>query len=187
MQPVTIQAQSFPPLQGAAAHTLILGTMPGQASLLAQQYYAHPRNAFWPVMLAIISNTQPRYDSVQTLAYDKRCQLLTDNGYALWDVLASCRRPGSLDSSIERGTDVPNDIAGLLIRHPDISCIACNGKTAGKLLERHILSSLKQLQQIRPDVRIVSLPSTSPAMAGMSLVAKHKVWSQELHQSSSSG
>ncbi|MGQ7845670.1 DNA-deoxyinosine glycosylase [Granulosicoccus sp. 3-233] len=176
------QAESFAPLEGRAAHTLILGSMPGQASLTAARYYAHPRNAFWPIMLAIIGGqSEASFESVQAFDYTQRCTLLTSGGYALWDVLARCERPGSLDSRIVRASEQANDIAGLVRRHPQLDCIACNGKAAEKLLVRHCGASLDALQgRLQRQLRIVSLPSSSPAMASLTLAQKHQRWADGL-------
>ncbi len=175
-------AESFPPLEGTAAHTLILGSMPGQASLDAARYYAHPRNAFWPIMLAIIQGLpEASLASAQAIDYEQRCTLLTANGFALWDVLASCERPGSLDSRIVRSTEQANDIAALVARHPQLRCIACNGRAAEKLLKRHCSESLDTLQRSRKQpLRIVPLPSSSPAMASLTLAEKHQRWAAGL-------
>lgn len=176
------QAESFAPLADSDAHTLILGSMPGQASLAAVRYYAHPRNAFWPIMLAITQGqATASFESVKILDYSQRCKLLTDSGYALWDVLASCDRPGSLDSRIVRATEQANDIAGFVNEHPQLQCIACNGKTAQKLLSRHCQASLDELQaRQKRHLRLVSLPSSSPAMASLTLAAKHQLWADGL-------
>ncbi len=109
--------RSFAPLLPAgtqspgSARVLVLGSMPGRASLDAQQYYAHPRNAFWPIVAAHCG-IDPASD------YPTRVQALLDAGIVLWDVLAQCRRPGSLDSAIELADAQPNAIAELLDAHP---------------------------------------------------------------------
>ncbi len=176
--------KSFPPLATPSAHTLILGTMPGQASLSAHQYYAHPRNAFWPIMHAILevseAISEAIYASVAELDYSQRCSLLMQHDYALWDVLASCHRPGSLDSRIVRSSEQANDIVGFVNSHPRLECIACNGKTAEKLLARHCQPALDDLQMQGRQIRLVSLPSTSPAMASLSLADKHQRWAEGL-------
>ncbi|MFT5895772.1 MAG: TDG/mug DNA glycosylase family protein [bacterium] len=195
-------AESFPPILGSQVHTLILGTVPGQASLKATQYYAHPRNAFWPIMMAIIANREKgteglkfnpsvpfSYEPAKSLDYTHRCQQLSDNGYAIWDVLASCTRPGSLDSKIVKGTEQPNDIANLVRTHPELTCIVCNGRTAENLLKRHITKALPRpvhIQSTKGDelppnaIRLLSLPSTSPSMASLTLADKYQVWAEGL-------
>lgn len=154
--------------------------MPGQASLSAHQYYAHPRNAFWPILLAIIAASEASYATAIALDYSHRCSLLTLHGYALWDVLASCQRPGSLDSRIVRSSEQANDIAGFVHSHPNLACIACNGKSAEKLLARHCQPALDDLSVQGRQIRLVTLPSTSPAMASLSLAAKHQRWAEGL-------
>lgn len=160
---------------GRYVHTLVLGTMPGQKSLQLQQYYAHPRNALWPIMCALATNGIPSYAVHQDLSYEQRCKLITTAGFALWDVLASCERPGSLDSDIVRHSELANPIPQLIIRHPELRIVACNGRTAEALFKRHILPQL-----VDPMPIIVNLPSTSPAMATLTLQEKFERWRSEL-------
>lgn len=170
-QPEAGKIESFAPIMGKTLHTLVLGTMPGRKSLQLQQYYAHPRNALWPILCAIVSDSEPSFDVHQALSYEARCQLVSSAGFGLWDVLASCERPGSLDGNIVRSTEVPNEIHTLVGMHPELRTIVCNGRTAQALFKRHILSSLDA-----PLPHIVCLPSTSPAMATLSLQEKYKKW-----------
>ena len=149
MNPVT----SFAPLSRPFATVLILGSMPGDASLKAQQYYAHPRNSFWPIMASVAG-----FDA--SVPYDVRVEALTRAGVALWDVLQSCVRPGSLDSAIQAGTRVPNDFAAFFAAHPGIRLVCFNGAEAQTSYNRHVLPHL-----IAQGVRYVRLPSTSPAHA----------------------
>ncbi|MES2013700.1 MAG: DNA-deoxyinosine glycosylase, partial [Pseudomonadota bacterium] len=93
---------SFAPIEDSNATTLILGTMPGRASLVAEQYYAHTQNAFWRIMAELL-----QFD--RTSAYEVRIQALKSSHIALWDVLQSCQRQGSLDAMIERDTQIAND------------------------------------------------------------------------------
>lgn len=172
-------SESFGALVGRHAHTLILGTMPGQKSLHLQQYYAHPRNALWPILCAMVRGNAPAYAIHQELSYEERCILISEAGFGLWDVLAQCERPGSLDASISRNTEVPNDIETLIVQHPELKTIACNGRTAHALLKRHILPKLSLLR-LASLPRIVCLPSTSPAMASLSLDEKFFQWSDAL-------
>ena len=120
------------------------------------------------------------YASVTELDYSQRCSLLVQHDYALWDVLASCHRPGSLDSRIVRSTEQANDIVGFVNSHPRLKCIDCNGKTAEKLLARHCQPALDNLQMQGRQVRLVTLPSSSPAMASLSLAQKHQRWATGL-------
>jgi hypoxanthine-DNA glycosylase len=144
---------SFAPLCRPSATVLILGSMPGAASLKAQQYYAHPRNHFWPIMARLCG-----FDA--TAPYAARVEALTRCGIAVWDVLQSCVRPGSLDSSIEAGSRVPNDFASFFQAHAGIHLVCFNGVEAQKSYDRHVLPGLAI-----PGVRYVRLPSTSPAHA----------------------
>ena len=117
------RVSSFPPLVGRAPRVLVLGSMPGLRSLQAARYYAHPHNAFWPIMGQLLG-----FEGGAD--YDTRCRALTAAGVALWDVMASCERRGSLDSAIVRSSVQPNDIAALLEREPGIRAILFNGAAA---------------------------------------------------------
>ncbi|MFK7993484.1 MAG: DNA-deoxyinosine glycosylase [Granulosicoccus sp.] len=163
--------ESFPPLLGEHVHTLVLGSMPGRKSLQLQQYYAHQRNALWPILCAIANDNSPSYDVHMQMSYEQRCATIMQAGFALWDVLARCERPGSLDTSIVRQSEIPNPISQLIDRHVKLHTIVCNGRTAEALFNRHILPQLKH-----PMPRIMSLPSTSPAMASLSLQEKYQLW-----------
>lgn len=106
--------QSFPPVEDGAASILILGSMPGKESLRAGQYYAHPRNAFWPIMGDLIG-------AKPGLPYQTRTQMLKSAGIALWDVLASCKRHSSMDADIDAASICPNDFASFFLKHPNIT------------------------------------------------------------------
>ncbi|MDT8310240.1 MAG: DNA-deoxyinosine glycosylase [Methylophaga sp.] len=157
-------AQGFDWLARPDAQVLILGSIPGIASLQQQQYYAHPRNAFWPIMQQI-------YDWPH-LDYARRCQALINEKIALWDVLHSCRRRGSLDSDIDSNSLAINNFPALLSRHPDISRILFNGAKAAQLFQRHV--------NIPDAIQLVKLPSTSPAHAAMSFQVKLEKWRMAL-------
>jgi hypoxanthine-DNA glycosylase len=161
---------SFAALARADARTVVLGSMPGAASLAATEYYAHPQNQFWPIMQAICG-------AGRALPYALRLERLAEGRIALWDVLQSCVRPGSLDSAIEASSAEPNDIPALLRSHREIACICCNGATAHRELLRHF-GPLLQRDFAR--VAIVKLPSTSPAHAGMRLAQKLAAWKAAL-------
>ena len=159
------QVSSFPPLSGPRARVLILGSMPGKASLEAQQYYAHPRNAFWSIIEAVLGIDR-------ALPYAQRCQRLVAHDIAVWDVLQSCYRPGSLDAHIDPASIMANDFAAFFAGHPGIRRICFNGATAQQVFKRHVLPSL-------PSDRLpemIRLPSTSPAHAGMRLEQKIARW-----------
>lgn len=157
--------QGFAPICRPDVRVLVLGSMPGTASLRAQQYYGHPRNAFWPIMGAMFG-----FDAAAP--YAQRIQALLAHRVAVWDVLAACRRDGSLDASIERASIVPNDFAGLLATHPGIGRICFNGATAERLFRSHVIPRLA----LDSGVTLVRLPSTSPAHAGMPYAHKLRAW-----------
>lgn len=145
---------------------LVLGSMPGNASLQAQRYYAHPRNRFWPVIAGLCG-----FDPA--LPYAQRLQAANAAGLGLWDVLARCRRQGSLDAAIERGSEQPNPLPALLPQLPQLAVIACNGGTAARLYQRHLDTAM---QALRPQLQVLALPSTSPANAGCSLARLQQQW-----------
>ncbi len=155
--------QGLPPIAGAGARLLIVGSMPGAESLRQQRYYAHPRNAFWPI-LGDWLGLSPQ------ASYDDRCRALVDAGIALWDVIGACVRTGSLDAAIEPGSVQANDFAAFFAAHPGIDRVLCNGTTAHVAFRRHVLPVLAEAPVL------ARLPSTSPAHAGMSLTAKRERW-----------
>jgi hypoxanthine-DNA glycosylase len=157
-------ASGFAPIEDTGAIVLILGSMPGKASLAAGEYYAHPRNAFWPIMGDLVG-------AHPGLPYEARLRVLKSSGIAMWDVLHSCFRKGSLDSSIEDVSVIPNDFVSFFLRHPNIAHVFFNGTKAEQCFMRHVKPSLTAhaLQYQR-------LPSTSPARAGMSYKQKLDAW-----------
>lgn len=159
-----MQIESFPPIIDAGATQLILGSMPGVASLAAGRYYAHPQNAFWRIMGEVLG-------IAADAPYGERVLALQRAGIALWDVLASCERPGSLDSAIKRDSEQANDIPGLLAMHTHIKQILFNGGAAEATFRRHHAAVLR-----RPDLSFVRLPSTSPAHASLRFEQKCAVW-----------
>ena len=157
---------SFPPVARADARVLILGSMPGGVSLAAGQYYAHPQNQFWPIM--------ERLCGVRgSLAYPARLQALQQQRVALWDVLQSCVRPGSLDAAIDHGSALPNDLPQLLRGLPGVERVCCNGTTAYRTLQRFFG---ERLRRDFPHLQCLRLPSTSPAHASVPLAGKMLVW-----------
>ncbi len=156
----------FPAISGLDAETLLLGSLPGQRSLAMQQYYAHPQNAFWKLIAAI-------FDGEGELPYARRVKLLKANRIALWDVLAAAERPGSLDSSIVHASALANDFAGFFRRHPRVTRVFFNGRKAEQMYRRFVLRGLgAEFAYLQYE----SLPSTSPAHAGMSFANKLKKW-----------
>ncbi|GGD56400.1 DNA-deoxyinosine glycosylase [Erythrobacter arachoides] len=152
---------SFPPAAAPDARLLILGSLPGERSLARQQYYAHPQNRFWHLVgLAI------RVD-LTAIAYDARLAALRGHGVALWDVVASARREGSLDSAI-RDAD-HNALGELVARLPHLRAVAFNGRTAERI-GRSLLTGVP--------VEQIALPSSSPAYAAMALGEKEMHWTR---------
>ena len=154
----------FKPVAGPDARILILGSMPGAASLEATQYYAFPRNAFWKIMGDL-------YKAGPQLDYRSRLQVLVQNQVALWDVIASCRRPGSLDSAISQDDMKTNDFNSFFIQYPDITHVYFNGQKAAGLFKQKVLPSLAG------HFNYTTLPSTSPAHAAKCYAAKLESWS----------
>ena len=158
--------QSFAPVASAEARVLVLGSMPGVASLAAERYYAHPQNAFWPIV-GELCGFDPE------LAYPRRLAALRRAGVALWDVLARCEREGSLDSDIESQSMRANDFAAFLRRHRGITAVLCNGGTAHRLFRRLVRPTLPDPWRTLP---VAKLPSTSPAYAAMRRADKLRAW-----------
>ncbi|HZA65783.1 MAG TPA: DNA-deoxyinosine glycosylase [Geminicoccaceae bacterium] len=165
MPGVPTHVQSFPPIATRWSRVLILGTMPGKASLRERQYYAHPQNAFWRIIGGILG-----FDPASP--YEVRVASVQSADIAIWDVLKSCIRESSLDSAIEPASVVPNDFAAFLADHPEIHRICFNGAKAEALFMKHARPRLP------PDrgFRHVRLPSTSPANASWSLPEKVRAW-----------
>lgn len=136
---------SLAPIETAQARLLLLGSMPSAASLTKQQYYGHPRNHFWPLVCAALGEVDP-------VAYEARAALLLACGIALWDVIGSCLREGSLDKDIKEA--LPNDIPAFLRQHPFIHTVCFNGTLAKQMHDRHF--------HRQEGVRYLLLPSSSP-------------------------
>ena len=167
MQKSTGIITSFSPIANKSANILILGSMPGLASLAVNQYYAHPRNGFWRIMSDI-------YGFSPTSTYDCKVESLTTSGVAVWDVLQSCERIGSLDSAIINGTRISNDFQTFFEQYSEIKLIGFNGSEAQKSFNKFVLPKvhLKNLSY-------VLLPSTSPANT-QSLEQKIIAWKKGL-------
>ncbi|QWF69982.1 DNA-deoxyinosine glycosylase [Methylomonas paludis] len=157
---------SFAPIVADGTRVLILGSMPGIASLQAQQYYAHPRNQFWPILTELMAT------DVQ-LSYAQRCDLLLVHGIAVWDVLKSCQRRSSLDSDIDKSSMVCNDFVWLFSHYPGINQVFFNGSTAEQAFRRRVLPQLTA-----DSLKLTRLPSTSPAHASLNFQQKLACWRQ---------
>lgn len=163
-------ARSFAPIATRHARVLILGTMPSQRSLARQQYYGHPQNAFWPIMADLLGFEADA-------SYTQRRRALTRHGVAVWDVLASCVRPGSLDASIEEDSIAVNDIGGFLRTHRAVRAVFFNGTKSEQLFKRYVLTDLGDLDE---RLYLQRLPSTSPAHAALTRAQKRQAWREIL-------
>jgi double-stranded uracil-DNA glycosylase len=157
----------FPYIADEKARVLVLGSLPGQMSLHHQQYYAHPRNAFWRIMSEL-------FEAGLQIPYLERAARLVQHGIALWDVCAAANRPGSLDSDIQPDTVVPNDFTSFFKTHPQIEMVCCNGGASARMYQRLVIPQLHSHYQT---LRFEPLPSTSPAHAGMTFQEKLQRWS----------
>lgn len=159
---------SFAPIAGRHTKILILGSMPGEASLTANQYYAHRRNAFWPIMCRFLQ-LQPE------TCYQDKISALEASSIALWDVLKSCERSGSLDSSIQAHTQKINDFSAFFSTHASITHVLFNGGTAESCFKRHAMPAIDC-----KSMTLVRLPSTSPANARLSFDEKCNIWHETI-------
>lgn len=151
---------SFAPYINSDTEILILGTMPGIASLEKQEYYAHPRNHFWKIIYTLFNNMPIN------AIFDEKIKFLELNRIGLWDVLQNCERKGSLDIHIKNQTE--NDFDALFQKYPSINKIIFNGKKSHKYF-------LKKFGQ-KEGITYYVMPSTSPANT-MSFENKLKIWS----------
>ena len=150
--------QGLPPVIAASTRLVVLGSFPGVASLQAQQYYAHPRNHFWPILSALWNT------DLKALPYGERLQQMLAHGLGLWDVYSSCEREGSLDSAIQQPEF--NDLAGLTRLAPRLQAVAHNGGESARAM-RHTRGL---------GFPVHRLPSTSPANASWSFERKLAAW-----------
>ncbi len=158
------QIKCFAPVADTNAKILILGSIPGLASLRAVEYYAHPRNIFWRIIESLIN-----LDAKSS--YEQRIQALIVAKIALWDVLQSCSRAGSLDTKIEKSSQIPNNFQFFFEKHPHITHVFFNGAVAEQIYQK----------LVRPELRIsriayLRLPSTSPANASITFECKRAAW-----------
>lgn len=154
-----MKVYSFPAISNKEAKVLILGTMPGTASLALNQYYGHARNAFWKLLFTL-------FNEPFSTDYEVRKKLALDNGIAIWDVLQACVRKGSLDRAIQQ--EIPNDFELFFKEHPNIELIVFNGQKAAQFFKKYV----KGVEGYRQ----VTVPSTSPANAGIPWERKLKEW-----------
>jgi len=156
---------SFSALCNTNTKLLILGSLPGKKSIAEQQYYAHPRNALWPILC----------DWMQlpaSMSYEQRIETALDRGIGFWDVVAQAERPGSLDSDIKSPSVHYNPIDQLIPSLPNLKCIILNGGAAMTLFKR---AGFNQ-EAKEMGVASIQLPSTSPAHASMTLEEKRVAW-----------
>ncbi|MEN3297068.1 MAG: hypothetical protein V7642_6321 [Burkholderiales bacterium] len=148
----------FPPVLAPDTRILVLGSFPGEASLAAQQYYAHPRNQFWRLLSAILG------EDLAGLPYQERLKRLQAHRIGLWDVIDVCAREGSLDTAIRHAE--ANDFSVLKHQCPALERVCFNGKTSGKFEPQFAAAGFETLV----------LPSSSPANAQFSFEEKLAVW-----------
>jgi hypoxanthine-DNA glycosylase len=148
----------LPPVISRNTRLLVLGSFPGVASLNAGQYYAHPRNQFWPLLSALLG------EDLVAMSYRRRLAAVRRSAVGIWDIYASCRREGSLDQAIEDAE--LNDFASLRRRAPALRAIAHNGGESAR--------AIRQLALLGYEV--YRLPSSSPANASWSLERKLQAW-----------
>lgn len=150
----------FPPVVDPGVRVLILGSLPGEASLAAGRYYAHPRNQFWGLLQDVLGTGLVGRD------YAARLEALLGRGIGLWDMIARARRPGSLDQHIREAQT--NDLAQLVAGLPHLRAVAFNGTKAAALGSR-------ALGPLRPDLARLALPSSSPALT-LPFAEKRGAW-----------
>lgn len=158
-----------PTASGHHITTLILGSAPSVASLQHQQYYGHPHNHFWRIMGDLFA-------AGRDIPYHKRTRILSEHGIAVWDVLQSCERSGSLDSAIEKSSMQVNDFAKLFKACPSLHTIILNGRFAEKTFHQHVEMS----DELTNAIQTAYMPSTSPANAGMTYAEKLQTWREIL-------
>ncbi|MDP1665108.1 MAG: DNA-deoxyinosine glycosylase [Methylobacter sp.] len=159
----------FEPIADCNAEILILGSMPGQESLAAGQYYANRRNAFWKIMAQLL-------EFAPDSSYEARLQELKTAHIALWDVLQSCTRVGSLDARIDNGSITVNDFQNFFRTHDKIRTVFFNGAKAESAYRQYVLPTVSTVP-----VSYMRLPSTSPAHASLSYEQKFYIWRTALN------
>ena len=161
----------FAPIADEKAKILILGSMPSDVSIQEQEYYAHQRNTFWPIMISLFKAGSDKNN------YEQRKNMLIENEIALWDVLQSCYRKGSLDTAIKMDTVIVNDFFQFFSSHTEIKKVCFNGAKAEAVYGKYVLPTIQQQFGFLEYAR---LPSTSPAHAAMTLQQKTDAWAKEI-------
>jgi hypoxanthine-DNA glycosylase len=151
---------SFPPVVAPDTRVLVLGSLPGERSLVEGRYYAHPRNLFWRLVGEVIGR------DLEALPYDARLEALLAARIGLWDTVASATRAGSLDAAIRDAEHTP--LVELTATLPDLRAVAFNGATSAKI-------GLAALADAR--IALLPLPSSSPANASIPYAEKQRLWS----------
>ncbi len=155
-----MRKSAFPPVVSPGTRVLILGSLPGEASLKAQRYYAHPQNLFWRLAGAVIGR-----EDLPALDYEARLDALLAAGIGLWDTVASALRAGSLDAAIREAEHAP--LAELAATLPALRAVGFNGKTSARIGRAQLSGGA---------LALVDLPSSSPAHAAMSFAEKRERW-----------
>lgn len=157
----------LPPIAAPDSRVLVLGSAPSVLSLKKGEYYGNPRNAFWRIIAELL-------DRPQGEDYEARVRMLAEARIALWDVLASAERPGSLDASIVGATAVANDFEAFFAGRPLVRAVFFNGQTARRFWDRRV----QKRQALPAGLALITLPSTSPANAAMTFRQKAAAWRQ---------
>ena len=155
--------KSFDPISDHRTSVLILGSLPGDKSIEKDEYYGHPRNRFWNIISTITNNPLPG-------SYSEKKRMLLNAGIGVWDVAQTAVREGSLDTAIKE--EEPNDLEGFIMKHAQIKVIAFNGSKAEKLFHKYF--------ERKNGIKYISLPSSSPANAGIDFDSICEKWSQIL-------
>lgn len=156
---------SFEPISNSKTEILILGSMPGDKSIELKEYYGHPQNRFWKLISFITNNKLP-------VAYEEKKALLLKTKIGIWDVAKKANRRGSLDRAIR--DVVPNDIENFIIQHKNLNVICFNGKKPEALYDKYF--------KRKPDIKYISLPSSSPANVSIDFDTICKKWQQILEK-----
>lgn len=164
---VSERVSGFAPIAAPDARVLILGSLPSRLSLQKQEYYGNPQNAFWRLMGELVG-------AGPELPYADRADILRQCGIAVWDVLYSAARSGSLDATIESAGARANDFPTFYKEHPDLVLVCFNGRKAAELYERLVV---RQGISTIEAIEMKTMPSTSPAHASMTYAGKLRHWS----------